>query len=69
MSKCNNLPTIVRQQAAPVIARSTGADPAGWRLWWREQAQIDGADWTSLHRQLVGAWRALRLLADEVSSS
>src|SRR5262249_29799528 len=46
---------------------STGTDPAGWRRWWREQAQIDGTDWSSLHRQLVGAWRALRALA-EVSS-
>jgi len=34
---------------------STGSDPTGWRQWWREQSEIDGTDWLSLHRQLVGA--------------
>ena len=46
------------------IHNSTGTDPAGWRCWWREQAQVDGTDWPSLHRQLVSAWRALRSLAE-----
>jgi hypothetical protein len=49
-------------------ASSTGTGPDGWRLWWRERAQVDGTDWVSLHRQLAGAWRALRSLADETSS-
>jgi hypothetical protein len=30
------------------IHNSTGTNPAGWRRCWREQAQIDRTDWTSL---------------------
>jgi hypothetical protein len=43
-----------------ITARST----LDWRAWWREQALIDGTDWTSLHRQHVEAWRRLRSLAE-----
>jgi hypothetical protein len=47
---------------------STGCCPADWRLWWRTESERVGTDWPSLHRQLVGAWRALRSLAEEASS-
>jgi len=47
-----------------ITISSTGYGPSGWRQWWREQAQVDGTDWTSLHRQLVDACGALRSLAE-----
>jgi hypothetical protein len=49
---------------------STGtAFDGGWRHWWREQAQIDGTDWSTLCWQHIGTLYALRSLCESSRAS
>jgi hypothetical protein len=43
-------------------ACSTGASPAGWRIWWHHRSIADGTDWISLIAAAETALSRLRVL-------